>query len=261
MSDRNSTNYSYSVSQLLSLGPATGTRPEEWLDYVGLYGLGEEEVAELVRLASEANTELARADWGDAPIHACRALGQIGDRGADLYLVKLLDDASDPMKDSVLFALSMLGLPGLKALERYFDFPSTDMWGQIAAAEGAAVFAQRNPLYRAQCVAFLTLALEDATLLPATVNGFLVYYLVELQATESSAVIEQAFQDNAVSEDVIGYWADVQVELGLASVADFAPGELLYPEDKVDIEQPARTQRTPEIELSGSYSITQHLKR
>ena len=256
--------YSPLVAQLLTHGPATlHTQPEDWFDYVGHYGLGEENLPELISLAGGVDIDSEKPYQLDARVHACRALGQIGDPGADLFLVKLIDDGNDLLTESVWFALSMLGLPGLKALEWYFNWTDTDMWGQVEAVHGISTFAQRHPQYRSRCVAFLTEALANGKQLDAMVNGFIVYDLVQLQAVESSATIEQAFDDGYVDEDVIGRWADVQVELGLASVADFEPGELLYPEDKSEraLRPAPAPRRSLQVETAGSYSILHYLQR
>ncbi|MEO0708870.1 MAG: hypothetical protein AAF050_24875 [Cyanobacteria bacterium J06649_5] len=228
MVDQNAESYSFPVSQLLTHGAATGDRPKEWFDYVGHYKLGKDDVPMLLQLVDEGGSNNAQFEQDPIPLHACRALGQLGAGTAALALVKRLGDCSDALGESVLFALSMVGLPGLVALEGFFDSPDIDMWAQIRGAEGVAVFADRNPALRARCVAFLTQALSHSAQRQATVNGFLVYYLVELKATETSAVIEQAFQRNQVDEDVLGRWPDVQIQLGLAKVTDFSPELLLY---------------------------------
>ena len=182
----------------------------------------------LLRLAGEGGSNNAQFEQDPVPLHACRALGQLGAGSAARALVKRLGDCSDALSESVLFALSMVGLPGLEALEGFFDSPDIDRWAQIRVAEGVAVFADRNPTLRARCVTFLMQALSRSAQWQATVNGFLVYYLVELKATEASAVIEQAFLRNQVDEDVLGWWPDVQIQLGLAKVTDFSPELLLY---------------------------------
>ena len=228
MVDQNAESYSFPVAQLLTHGAATGDRPEEWFDYVGHYKLGKDDVPMLLRLAGEGGSNNAQFEPDPVPLHACRALGQLGVGSAARALVKRLGDCSDALGESVLFALSMVGLPGLKALEGFFDSPDIDMWVQIRVAEGVAVFADRNPAHRTRCVTFLMQALSRSAQWQATVNGFLVYYLVELKATEASSVIEQAFLRNQVDEDVLGWWPDVQIQLGLAKVTDFSPELLLY---------------------------------
>ena len=228
MVDQNAESYSFPVSQLLTHGVATGDRPEEWFDYVGQYKLGKDDVPMLLRLAGEGGSDNAQFEPAPGPLHACRALGQLGEDAAARALVKLLGDCTEALGESVLFALSLVGLPGLEALEGFFDCPDIDMWAQIRVAEGVAVFADRNPALRTRCVAFLTQVLSHSERQQAMVNGFLVYYLVELKATEASAVIEQAFLKNHVDEDVLGGWPDVQIQLGLAKVTDFSPEVLLY---------------------------------
>lgn len=228
MVNQNAERYSCLVSQLLSQGPATDLPPEEWFDYVGHYKLGENSVPMLLRLATGKGLDDTQPLHGHAPLHACRALGQLGHPAAARVLVTLLDDCNDALGDSVLGALSLLGLPGLEALEEGFGSPHIDMWTQVRMAEGIAIVADRNPALRTRCIAFLTHELSNSAQQQAMVNGFLVYYLVELKATEASPVIEMAFQRNQVNEDVLGRWPDVQIQLGIAKVTDFSPEALLY---------------------------------
>lgn len=115
---------------------------------------------------------------------------------------------------------------------QYFENPHTSTWSRIRAVEGICTFAQRHPQRRGECVQFLTEALSNYAQAAFELNGFLVYYLVQLKATEASEVMAKAFEAGRVNEDMNGFWAAVQVELGLANEADFTPDELLGAGDR-----------------------------
>ena len=223
-------NYSRPVTALINHGPIEEDDTHKpWFDYVGHYGLGEDHVSELIRLMTENYVGSKKYPHRHfAPIHACRALGQIGDSGADLFIVTHLDDVENAkLIESVLVALAMLGPSSLKVLEQYFEWPQPSLESQILVAMGFRVFAEQNPHCRDECVAFLTKTLSLCAEHNPLLNGFLVYNLIELKATESAEVIERAFQKNRVDVDVSGRWPDVKVQLGLASSSEFAPDELM----------------------------------
>ena len=263
-------NYSYPVSELLNHGPIETGATGEWFDYVGHYGLGEIDVPELITLASGADVDWQNPQQCDAPVHACRALGQLGDTAADIYLVKLLDnDEDDLLVETVLVTLSMLGPRSLKVLRQYFEWPETDHWSQARAADGFVVFAQQHPEYRDECAGLLSQALSDYPQHTPDLNGSLVYNLVRLQATEFATQIEQVFLSGRVEEGLTGTWPEVQAELGLANEADLLSAERLgadaqaggTPSSKpIAVNRKAGRRQLSDIGLAGGYSIVKHLR-
>ncbi len=271
----NRSHYPHPVDQLISRGPIKGKpfEPEQWFDYLGHYGLTEIDVPPLIDLAAEERRfSKKRPKKFYAPLHAVRALGQLGDMAADSYLVQLLDRYEDvDLAENVTVALTMVGPQALDLLMDYFNHPQTYPDSRDRAIEAIHLFAKRHPDQRDRCVRFLTDALANYQQHSALTNGFIVHYLVELGATEAAALISQAFVAGQVEEDVTGSWAAVQVALGLAKESDFTPDELMGAGDRALEERrraektkPQRAQSQRQIEttgLSGSYSITEHLKR
>lgn len=265
--------YSEAATRLLNHGPVTTYEPDEWFNYVEHYQLGEMEVIELINIAAGTGVDWSDANQKEAPVHAVRALGQLGDSAADHFIVTLLDHVEyKTLTDSVLVALAMMGPRSLKALEHYFDFPDTSIGGQIVAADGFSIFAQYHPQHRDQCVQFLTQMLAEYETQEPGANASLVANLVKLRATESLGVIEQAFQQGWVEVGICDSWANIQIEFGLATAADFTEAELLGYEPTVhrtanDLpttasnEQPPGHRRLSEIALAGSYSMSEHLRR
>jgi hypothetical protein len=86
---------------------------------------------------------------------------------------------------------------------------------------------------RDECVAALTRQLERSPETEPTLNGFVISYLLELEAVESAPQIERAFAADRVDLTVAGDWEDVQVRLGLKRTREsprprlFDPGLLM----------------------------------
>ena len=171
----------------------------------------------------------------------------------------------------VIMALTMVGPHALKRLAEYFDHPFTHSHSRLRAVEAIYLFAQRQPQQRDWCVQFIAEALANCHRQSMTINGFLVHYLTRLGVTEAAEVMAQAFAAGRVEDDLCGSWPAVQVALGLAKESDFTPDELRSTGDKELARQRQENvaqsksrpmqQPTPMSGLSGSYSITEHLKR
>ena len=46
-------------------------------------------------------------------------------------------------------------------------------------------------------------------------NGFLIRYLIKLQAVEAAPLMERAFAADRADLSIVGDWEDAQVDLGL----------------------------------------------
>lgn len=210
------TDYPSPVSELIDHGPVKTSATDEWFDYVGHYNLGEIDVPVLIDLAREGNADFSNPSERSAPVHACRALGQLGDSAADKALVQLLDDdENDWLIESAQVALGMLGPRSLAVLKQYFDDPETSIGSQLRALEGISTIAQQHPQLRNECVQILTQTLSNCDQHEPDVNGFLIYYLVEMKATESAQVIEKAWHSGHVNQEINESWEAVQAELGI----------------------------------------------
>lgn len=215
--------YAYPVSALLSHGPLKAADTDEWFDYVGHYGFNNDDLPQLISLASETDLDPSNPSECCAPVHACRALGQLGDAAADIYLVKLLDDHKNLMLvETVLTVLCMLGPGSIRVLKQYSEWPEPSQESLVLVALGWFLIAQHYPQYRDECVQCLIEMLSEYLEQTPGLNGFIIHNLVQLQAKEASAVIEQAFQAGCVDEDINGAWNAVQVQLGLADRATTA---------------------------------------
>lgn len=225
------TDYSPPVAQLLSCGRPKNVSRTEWFDYVEAYDLTDEHIPALIQLATEE--ELDWEDEGEcyAPIHAYRALGQLRAEAAIQSLVGLLDgDDSDWFMEDLPTVFGMIGPACILALTDYLNRAEPSAWSKAAAASGLEKIAACYPEHRDECVKLITEALSRYQQQPPELNGSLVALLLNLQASESVSVIEKAYKEGPMDEMVCGSWARVQIELGLATAADFTPEELRHKE-------------------------------
>lgn len=211
-----SKDYSSPVSQLLTFGDCRGFR--EWPNYLDL-GLGPEHADELIEMATDEELNWADPDdlgiW--APVHAWRALGQLRATVAIeplLHLFHELED-NDWASDELPVVYGMIGREAIPALSRYLEDERFGLYPHIAAAGGLEQIGLTDPSARAACVEALSRSLERFGENDPSLNGFLVGYLVDLQAVEAAPLMERAFVGGDVDLMVVGDWEDVQVELGL----------------------------------------------
>jgi hypothetical protein len=156
-----------------------------------------------------------------APIHAWRALGQLRAADAAEPLLRVLEERHDDdwVSEGIPEVLGMIGPAALEpaaallARAELVTYPFL----QVAAARSVAQVAQHHPDSRERAVAILTRQLEAWEEQSATLNAFLVSYLIDLRALEAVPMMRTAFAAKAVDLSVTGDWEDVQVELGLIS--------------------------------------------
>ncbi|MEM9218130.1 MAG: HEAT repeat domain-containing protein [Cyanobacteria bacterium P01_F01_bin.150] len=218
--------YQVPVSTLVTIG-----RPKQngrkWFDYIEAYGFTQDHVPELIRLAVEEDW-----NWDDegecyASIHAYRVLGQLKAEAAIAPLISLLrNDDSDWYLEDLPIVFGMIGPACMPALTEYLADTEPSSWSRIAAASGLAKIAKASPDHQAECIQLLTQALSRHKQEPSELNGSLVAKLLDLEATDAAEVIEKAYKEGPMDEMVCGSWATVQIELGLATRADFTPEEL-----------------------------------
>lgn len=196
-------------------------------DYVRELGLTVEHVPLLLSVV-ERWTEVVRRGrpiaheplW--APVHAWRALGQL--RAAEavrplLGMMEPLDELHDEwyLQDfPSLFA--MLGPAAIPPLAEYLADAEKHVYPRACAAEGLAKTASRMPETRPAIVARLKDQLEKHESQDSTLNGFLVLHLTQLQAAESLAAIQRAYEDGLVDAGVAGSWQHVAEELAKEKV-------------------------------------------
>ena len=124
----------------------------------------------------------------------------------------------------------MIGPACLPVLTDYLTRAEPSAWSKAAAAGGLEKIALCHPGHRDECVELLTEALSRHQQQPPELNGTIVARLLNLKAAGSVSAIEEAYKEGPMDEMVCGSWARVQIELGLATEADFSPEELRHKE-------------------------------
>ena len=122
--------YQHRVSQLFDHGPVKvkAADIDNWFDYVGHYELDEIDVVELIEMmARSRRANPRRPNDRYAPIHACRALAQLGDMVAEEYLMFLIEHRRDKvLAQNATAALTVWGRAYLANRKTCFDDPRMD---------------------------------------------------------------------------------------------------------------------------------------
>jgi len=210
-----SIDYGGPVRELLTIG-----EPPDDLDY-RVFELNERHVPELIRMAGDMALHKAptESDWIWAPVHAWRALGQLGAEEAIEPLTDLLRIVDELDDDWALRdlpnVLSSFGAKAIPAAKAFLHDTSRGLWGRVTSSDTLTKIGQRYPDARPECVAALTEELERFAQNDPDLNAFVISALVDLEAVESANVIEQVFAARAVELYVRGDWEDIQMDLGL----------------------------------------------
>jgi HEAT repeat protein len=210
--------YPTPLDRLLTLGDPGWD--ESWRDYRQL-GLGPEHVPELARMAADPALNHGDPDSPAvyAPVHAWRALGQLGGVEALPTLLGLLGQLEEEGDDYVATdfprVFADLGPAVLSPLIAYLHDPTKGTYSRIAVAEALAKMAQQHPDQRPAVVEALTQPLAWEGEPDPAVNGFILSGLLELQAVEAAEAIEQAFAAGRIDETIAGDWPWVRYEFGL----------------------------------------------
>ena len=215
--------YAPPVDQLLTLGDI---RPmKAWPDYLAL-GLGAQHIPDLIRMATDPAFNDADSDSPEvwAPVHAWRTLARLhaGEVAGPLTsLFSRIDEYDDEVVGEDLpEAFGVLGPAAVPALGAYLLDGANGLWARIGAAHSLAEIGGHHAQARLACIDPLAQALAHFSDEDPTFNGFVISFLVELKAVESSDVIQRAYAAEAVDDCVVGDWEDVQVDLGLRTQRD-----------------------------------------
>jgi HEAT repeat protein len=202
---------------LFELGEVRATRAD-WLDY-SQYGIGSEDVDALIRLATDPSLHGAPNDSNDVwvPLHAWRALGQLGDSRAVEPLIGAFDTLCDDdwAAEELPIVLAMIGDHAIGPLEDFLGDRSHAEFAQMMAADALEKIAERHPSTRDRIVEILTDYLDHPDPRATGLNAWAVNALINLEARESIETLRGLYRSRHVDLSVCGDIEDVEIELGL----------------------------------------------
>ncbi len=202
---------------LFSLGNES-RNSEEWLDYLQ-HGFDKSDVSALLALVADESLHRADIDSNEAwvPMHAWRTLGQIGSAEAVEPLLALFDEIVDDdwALSEFPIVMSMIGESSIEALTRYLREPGHDEFSLVMAADALKTIAQNYPGARERIIRVLTTYLDapDTTML--TLNGLIVVFLLELEASSAIDTVRRLYQSELVDISCAGDLEDVEIAFGL----------------------------------------------
>jgi hypothetical protein len=121
----------------------------------------------------------------------------------------------------------LIGPPAIEALATFLGDDSRGEFPRASAGNGLREIAVRFPETRQRVVRILTAELARHQKRLATLNGFLISDLMDLEAVESAEEIERAFAADVIDPTIAGHWQDVRQELGVPGLGiapDWSPG-------------------------------------
>ena len=222
--------YSPPVEQLLAYGQCHRAQVEQWSDYIGELQLSTEHIPDLIRMVMDQALWDSEAEdcspW--APCHALRILGQFKSETAIEPLLNVCEkfDQIDWVREELPDIFNLIGPAAIPALANFLSDSAKDGGPKVTIAHCLAEMGNGHPESRDDCVKALIQTLEGFADLDDYVNGFIVSYLLDLNAVEAAPLIEQVYAEGPIYEMCAGSWPGVQVKLGLKSEADFSPEEL-----------------------------------
>jgi hypothetical protein len=223
------------IGMLFELGEPQRTRTD-WPNYKR-YGFGEEDVEALLQLVIAPSLHGASTESKEVwvPLHAWRALAQLGDPRAIDPLIGMFDTLceDDWAVEELPIVLGMLGRVAIGPLTAFLCDQSHAEFARAMAVSSLEEIAKRDVSTRSRIVKIITDYLDDPDPDATGLNGSAVNSLLSLEARESIDTLRRLYASGNVDLFACGDIEDVEMELGLRS---------------------ART--TPRPSLSESYGVT-----
>lgn len=207
------------VGRLLTIGETGSYDPAKWPDYVVNFGLAREHVAALACMVCDAALNRANTDSSEvwAPMHAWRALGQLGVQEAVAPLLGFLktSENDDAVSEELPVVFGMIGPAAVPHIASFLSDRSNPTSPVATAMAGLREIVARHPECRDDCVGVLARVLEPHAAPDPVANGFAVWTLIDLAAVEAIDVMRDAFRRRAVDLSLVGDEEDVEIALGL----------------------------------------------
>ena len=152
-------------------------------------------------------------------MHAWRALAQLraySTASQLLTLLPLIDEEDDDwISEELPLVFEMFGPKSIPAIQHYFDTNNDDVFARVSAAHFLERIGNTYTESKSICIDILSSKLEQCEELDPTFNGFLISYLLDLNAVEAMPVITKAFDKEVVDLGVMGDLEEAELILGL----------------------------------------------
>jgi hypothetical protein len=190
----------------------------DWPDY-SQYGIGSEDVDDLIQLATDPllHGVPTERNEGWVPLHAWRALGQLGDSRAIEPLIKAFDTLCDDdwASEELPVVLGMIGERAIGPLVDFVHDSSHTEFARMIAADALGKIAERHPSAKDRVIAIFTEYLDNPDSSATGLNGSAVNALLDLEARSSIDTLRRLYRSGNVDLFVCGDIEDVEIELGL----------------------------------------------
>ncbi len=216
--------YSPPLDRLFTFGEAEWGTRKEMPNYVAELGLTQQHVPALIEIVRmwEDEVNLPNGPAGSAPIHAWRALGQLGEVEVVEPLLNMQNRLDDENDDWYLNefpeVFSMIGSAAVPALAAYLGNTLNGEFPRVSAADGLYQIAKQHPEARDSAVNVLGDQIGRCEEGVYDLNGFIISHLGDLKATEAAEAIERAFAAQVVEDDICGSWGRVRHDLGVVGL-------------------------------------------
>ncbi|HZT43093.1 MAG TPA: DUF1186 domain-containing protein [Chthonomonadaceae bacterium] len=183
-------------------------------------------------------------------LHALMVLRRLGEAAqvAIEPLLPLLGDEDDWLREEMPYVYAEMGAPAIEPLTRTLLNPETGTYTRSGAGDSLQEMAEAHPELRDQIVPILEQALMAEKREPE-LAGFLVCNLMDLGSRESLPLIEQAFQEGRVDEDIIDM-SDVEDHFERLEQGPL-PGGALFPNWMDETEE-----EDPEEEIAAAHGMS-----
>ena len=190
----------------------------KWMDYLQL-GFDEQDVFSLLLLVGNESLHEADVESNEVwvPLHAWRALGQLGSAESIEPLLALLDRLveDDWAVQELPIVMGMIGEPAIGPLTLYMNESRHKEFARAVVADGLKEIAEYYPECRERVVNVLTAYLHSRDKKLTTMNGLIVCCLIDLGASESIETIRELYRSGLVDISCAGDLEEVEIALGL----------------------------------------------
>lgn len=191
-----------------------------WYDYAQL-GVSNSDIPALLSVLKDPSYKSADDDsaaiW--VPVHAWRALGQVGSAEDSQALIEALELWIDDDWAVAEFSkvLSMLGIDALSALTLCLQNLKVSVYVRSVVADAMMMLAKQKPQQRSDVVDEFMSYLRKPDLSQPLLNGLVITNLVDLAAVEAIDLIRHIYDLGCVDQSCAGDIFEVEEALGLPS--------------------------------------------